>query len=137
MSKPIPSTTLGKTSLHSMRVIKNFRGIGLRFQDTNDDLFVPLQLPPWDQIPVSDEQDHGIPTYDQHVPPHQQPPQYPQHVFDDLPTSAARAVARHFDRHHRRVDQNGRRALQMFDAICLHLGMDDILLSESSKDEDG
>ncbi|KAK1410094.1 hypothetical protein QVD17_36627 [Tagetes erecta] len=160
ISPSIKATKLGKTSLHSMRLMRKFP-VGLRFKDENGEIFVPVQLPPWDQIPVFVEERRGVPAPEPNVsPPHEpeqqpepsperpphDPPQFPQHVYDNLP-EGTRVLADHFDqrlqamqrdiaRQGRRIDRHGRRAVRLFNAIRDHFGIPDVAFSSSSEEGD-
>jgi len=164
LSAHIASTTLGKSSLHSMRLMRKFQGVGLRFKDANNEIFVPVHLPAWDNIPVFVEEAPGVPAVQEHVsPPHQfeqqnvpppeqpqhDPPQYPQHIYENLPVGV-RTLAEHLDhrlqgleqqgrrleRQGRQLDRQGRRSIQMFNAMRDYFRMRDVELSQSSEEDD-
>ena len=133
----------------SMRVARRFDGIGLRFRTPQHELFVPVPLPPADQIPVYQELRPGVPMPGQPVPPpqpdapvpppppqDQQPPQYPQHVYDVLPP-AAQAIARDFDRRLRRLERYQRWSYRVQDALRVHAGLPEVPLSDSEGEEEG
>ncbi|KAJ0494066.1 hypothetical protein HanIR_Chr12g0593171 [Helianthus annuus] len=58
LSLAIPSTTLGRASISSMRLTHTFDGIGLRFRTRNYQVFQPEVLP--EVIPVVIEIRDGV-----------------------------------------------------------------------------
>ena len=145
VSAGIPSSPIAASNARSMRILRDYPGLGPRLRAAGGRArYIPVPLPAAADIPVFEEQAPGVPAPvqqqqdDQHQqqqpdaeedvgddgPDPPQPPQqqYPQHMYDDL-SPAVRRVAQDFDRRLRGFRMRQDWMIQTLQAISTHMGL--------------